>query len=80
VGNYFCAKSVLPGDAGLTYEICKQVATQGMDTLTNLRAEIDGVPVVKLQQYRVVSPEWSVVLPQNNLVNAFGVSGLDGTE
>ena len=80
VGNFFCAKSVLPGDAGLTYDICKQMATQGMNTLTNLRADIDGVPVSNLQQYRVVSPEWSVVLPQNNLFNAFGVPGLDGTE
>jgi hypothetical protein len=67
IGNSFCAKSVDPADAGLTFPICQQAAKQSFDSAINLQAEIDGTSVINLHQYRVQSPEWSLMLPLNSI-------------
>jgi hypothetical protein len=48
-------------------------ATKEMDIITNLEVMIDGMKLGGLQKYRVRSPIFDVVLPQNNLFG--GVPG-----
>jgi hypothetical protein len=42
-------------------------ATREMDVISNLEVTIDGVKLNGLQRYRVQSPIFDVVLPENNL-------------
>ena len=70
VGNGFCA-----GD-GFDFAGERACATQFAATLVNYAVEVDGVPIQGLgsnlfdSPYRALSPEWDLVLGQDNIFGA----------
>ena len=60
-------------ESGLTGEALREFPTQAMDLVTDLEAEIDGVPLEELYDYRAVSPLFVYgPLPDNNVLQYFG--------
>jgi hypothetical protein len=49
------------------------LAKREIDIVSDLEVNIDGVKVDKLQKYRVASPTFDVILPEDNLFN--GIPG-----
>jgi len=46
--------------------------TSDLNGVTDLRVEVDGVPIRHLELFRFTSPVFSVTLPQNNVLQATG--------
>jgi len=60
-------------ESGLTGEDLRDYSTWIMSLVTNIAAEIDGVPLVNLYDYRAVSPFFYYgPLPENNVLEYFG--------
>ena len=57
-----------PGDPGI--DEIRELVREVTDAVTDLACEIDGKPVQNIEQYREVSPVFSVNLPANNI---FGI-------
>ena len=63
VANAFCS-------AEGTADQMRACAKGIMDGATNVRAEVDGVPIHDLQRYRVQSPIFDLTLPADNIFGA----------
>jgi hypothetical protein len=71
--------SVLEGN-GTTYEELSAAAEMFQDLVTNMSAEIDGVEIEDLDDYRVQSPLYIYgPLPDNNIIQSFGITAPAGT-
>jgi hypothetical protein len=55
----------------------QSIAEAFLDQLTMLEVSVDGVPIPDLQQYRVRTPVFSVVLPPGNTLNVPVTAGKD---
>jgi hypothetical protein len=65
VGNAFCAAE---GDG--SFEAQQQCAADFFAEITSLEAEVDGVSVEDLMNYRAQSPAFDLVLPSGNIFDA----------
>jgi hypothetical protein len=82
VGNQLC----LATKVNETADKMQECARRGMRHLLNkykvLTAEIDGVPIEQLEQYRVASPIFEVTLPESNVTGlpagTYGPAAADG--
>jgi hypothetical protein len=71
--------SVLEGN-GITYEELSAAAKMFQDLVTNMSAEIDGVAITHLDDYRVQSLLYEYgPLPDNNIIESFGIRAPEGT-
>jgi hypothetical protein len=50
----------------------RRLASADLDGVTEVRVEVDGVPIQNLDLFRFASPVFSVTLPQNNVLQATG--------
>jgi hypothetical protein len=65
---------------GSTVDNLRACAKGQMDLAANLSAEVDGVPVPDIAQYRVQSPTgFGLTLPENNLLQLFGFKAPAGS-
>lgn len=75
IANSDCSTLEAPPFFGATPEARLACVREIVDTLIDLSAEIDGVPVEDLTIYRATSPDFHFVAPDNNLLGVPGGSG-----
>ena len=67
-------------ESGLTGEALREFPTYVVGLVTDLEAEIDGVPLEDLYEYRAVSPLFVYgPLPENNVLQFFGIDAPAGS-
>ena len=64
---------------GTTDAELRAAAQSFQDLTTNMSAEVDGRSIANLGQYRVQSPLFTFTLPDNNVLESFGVNAPGGT-
>lgn len=65
-----CSVSERPPFSGTSEDELRNCAAGEMERYTNIEVRIDGEVVPNIQAYRVSSPLFSVVLPENNVLGA----------
>jgi hypothetical protein len=63
-----CSTVEPPPFFGRTEDELRECATEGMDSITDYQASVNGQDVADLDMYRTASPLFTVVLPENNVL------------
>ena len=75
--NFLC---VFPPTAFTADQLRQQAISAGIDGVTVLEADVDGVPVTDPKKFAVVSPVFNITLPDNNVFEVvFGCPNPAGT-
>lgn len=74
--NYLCVEP----DTSLTVDELRALVKGIVDSMTDIEVTIDGVPVQNVMAYRSITPEFSLTLPDANILQLLGCTdALPGT-